>query len=158
MPRISDARSRLMEAARTLIWENSYGSTSVDSICAQAGVQKGSFYHFFTSKSELATAALEADWQAKRAVLDEIFSSTRPPLERLTGYFEHTYRQAGRRPRQMRRGARLRSLQSRLRGQHPGPCHPRQGPGNPRRPGEILSRPPCATPMPKAPSTPRMPA
>ena len=91
MPRISDARARLLEAARTLIWENSYGSTSVDSICAKAGVQKGSFYHFFSSKSELATESLEADWQSKRAALDEIFSSTRPPLERLTHYFDHIY-------------------------------------------------------------------
>lgn len=91
MPRISDAKLRLMEAARTLIWENSYGSTSVDAICAKAGVQKGSFYHFFASKSELATEALEADWREKRAALDETFSSTRPPLERLCNYFDLVY-------------------------------------------------------------------
>ncbi len=57
MPRISDAKPRLMDAARTLIWENSYGSTSVDAICLKAGVRKGSFYHFFESKSALATEA-----------------------------------------------------------------------------------------------------
>jgi TetR/AcrR family transcriptional repressor of nem operon len=77
-----------MEAARTLIWESSYGSTSVDAICLKADVRKGSFYHFFDSKSTLAVEALEADWQAKRARLDEMFSPQVPPLERLSTYFD----------------------------------------------------------------------
>lgn len=91
MPRISDAKLRLMEATRTLIWENSYGSTSVDAICLKAGVRKGSFYHFFESKSTLASEALEADWQARRAKLDEMFSPQVPPLDRLRHYFEYVF-------------------------------------------------------------------
>jgi TetR/AcrR family transcriptional repressor of nem operon len=78
-----------MEAARTLIWENSYGTTSVDAICLKAGVRKGSFYHFFESKSTLATESIEADWQAKRACLDEMFSPQVPPLDRLRNYFDY---------------------------------------------------------------------
>lgn len=78
-----------MDAVRTLIWENSYGSTSVDAICLKAGVQKGSFYHFFESKSTLATESLEADWQAKRARLDEMFSPQVPPLARLRNYLDY---------------------------------------------------------------------
>lgn len=62
MPRGSDAKDRLMQAAMDLIWTNSYGATSVDAICQKAGARKGSFYHFFASKSELAVKALEADW------------------------------------------------------------------------------------------------
>ncbi|MGA3172487.1 MAG: TetR/AcrR family transcriptional regulator [Chthoniobacteraceae bacterium] len=80
-----------MDAVRTLIWENSYGSTSVDAICHKAGVRKGSFYHFFESKSTLATEALEADWQAKRAKLDEMFSPLVPPLDRLRNYFDYVF-------------------------------------------------------------------
>ena len=91
MPRVSDAKLRLMEAARTLIWESSYGSTSVDAICLRAGVHKGSFYHFFDSKSALASEALEADWQAKRARLDEMFSPQVPPLDRLRHYFDYVF-------------------------------------------------------------------
>jgi len=91
MPRVSDAKLRLMEAARTLIWENSYGSTSVDAICVKAGVHKGSFYHFFESKSTLATDAIEADWQDKRARLDEMFSPQVPPLDRLRNYFDYVF-------------------------------------------------------------------
>jgi TetR/AcrR family transcriptional repressor of nem operon len=91
MPRQSDVEERLMNAAMDLIWENSYGSTSVDAICERAGAKKGSFYHFFESKSELAVKALEADWQQKRAKMDQIFSPSIPPLERLRVYFEHVY-------------------------------------------------------------------
>ncbi|MEW6302079.1 MAG: TetR/AcrR family transcriptional regulator [Verrucomicrobiota bacterium] len=87
MPRVSDAKQRLMEAAINLIWENSYGSTSVDAICAKAKVKKGSFYYFFASKSDLAVAAMEDNWQTKQADLDRVFSPTIPPLERLTNYF-----------------------------------------------------------------------
>ena len=70
-----------------MIWELSYGATSVDDICKAAGVKKGSFYHFYSSKSELAVAALEADWQKKKPSFDAIFSSTVPPLERIANYF-----------------------------------------------------------------------
>ena len=58
MPRVSNTRERLTDAAMDLIWENSYAATSVDAICDRAGVKKGSFYYFFKSKSELAVAAL----------------------------------------------------------------------------------------------------
>jgi TetR/AcrR family transcriptional repressor of nem operon len=91
MPRTSTAKERLTDAALKLIWGNSYGATSVDAICEQAQVKKGSFYYFFKSKSDLAVAALEADWKRHRAQLDSIFSATTPPLERLERYLDFTY-------------------------------------------------------------------
>jgi TetR/AcrR family transcriptional repressor of nem operon len=84
-------KERLTDAAMDLIWENSYGATSVDAICARAGAKKGSFYHFFKSKSELAAAALEADWKMRKADMDSIFSPTIPPLERLERYFDFVH-------------------------------------------------------------------
>ena len=88
MPRVSNMKERLCDAAIGLMWENSYGTTSVDSICERAGAKKGSFYYFFKSKSELAAAALEADWAKKRAQMDAVFSPTVPPLERFERYFD----------------------------------------------------------------------
>jgi TetR/AcrR family transcriptional repressor of nem operon len=84
-------KERLTDAAMGLIWENSYGATSVDAICERAGAKKGSFYYFFKSKSELAAAALEADWNKKRAEMDAIFSPTVPPLERFERYFDFVH-------------------------------------------------------------------
>ena len=91
MPRVSDMKERLMDAAMDLMWQNSYGAASVDAICERAGAKKGSFYYFFKSKSELAAAALEADWNKKRAEMDSMFSPTVPPLERLDRYFDFVY-------------------------------------------------------------------
>ena len=84
-------KERLLDAAMDLIWENSYGTTSVDAICERAGAKKGSFYYFFKSKSELAAAALEDCWNKKKAEMDSIFSATVPPLERLNRYFDFVH-------------------------------------------------------------------
>jgi len=91
MPRTSTAKERLTDAALEMIWENSYGATSVDAICERAKVKKGSFYYFFKSKSELAAAALEADWVKHQPELDASFSASIPPLERLQRYFISCY-------------------------------------------------------------------
>lgn len=91
MGRTSDARERLLTAALDLIWTNSYGSISVDDICARAGVKKGSFYHFFPSKADLAVAAYEEHWREKQPELDAIFSPQLPPLERLRRWTAYIY-------------------------------------------------------------------
>jgi TetR/AcrR family transcriptional regulator, transcriptional repressor for nem operon len=91
MGRTSDARERLLKVAVDLIWQQSYGSVSVDNICDRAGVKKGSFYYFFPSKSELAVAAYEEHWQQRRPVYDQAFSSLVPPLERIENYCRMIY-------------------------------------------------------------------
>lgn len=83
MGRTSDAKERLVEAVIELIWTGSYGSTSVDQICERAGVKKGSFYHFFESKTDLALAGLDHSWAEHRLQLDQVFSPVVPPLERI---------------------------------------------------------------------------
>ena len=83
MGRTSDARARLIEAMSELIWLGSYGSTSVEQICDRAEVKKGSFYHFFASKCELALAAIDEASVEIFAQLDRIYSPTVPPLERI---------------------------------------------------------------------------
>jgi TetR/AcrR family transcriptional repressor of nem operon len=91
MGRVSDARNKLMDAVLELMWTGSYGTTTIDQICEKAGVKKGSFYHFFESKSHLALQALDTSWQSRRAELDGIFSVTIPPLERLQKYCDFNY-------------------------------------------------------------------
>jgi TetR/AcrR family transcriptional repressor of nem operon len=79
----SESKRKLLEAAIEMISQSSYGSVSVDDICAKAGVNKGSFYYAFKSKSDLAVAAYERHWEHKREKLDRIFSPQLGPLERL---------------------------------------------------------------------------
>lgn len=89
MGRPSDAKEKLLQVAFDLIWNQSYGSVSVDQICDRASVNKGSFYHFFPSKSDLAVEAYEEHWREKQPELDRIFSPQIPPLERLELWCKH---------------------------------------------------------------------
>src|ERR1700682_358181 len=91
MARVSNMKKRLTDASLDLIWHDSYGATSVDAICERAGAKKGSFYYFFKSKAELTAAALEADWNKRRADMDALFSPTIPPLERFDRYFDYVH-------------------------------------------------------------------
>ena len=59
MPRTSDARERIVAAAARLFLERSYQAVGVDELCQAADVRKGSFYHYFQSKSELAKAVVD---------------------------------------------------------------------------------------------------
>ena len=51
------ARDKLLDAAVTLIRRNGFAATSVDQLCAAAGLTKGGFFHHFASKEALGVAA-----------------------------------------------------------------------------------------------------
>ena len=88
MGRTSDARERLILAARGLFHANSYESVSVDDLCREADVRKGSFYHFFPSKRDLAIATLDAYWERTRTeVIDPALTGDDPPLARIERLF-----------------------------------------------------------------------
>lgn len=100
MGRTSDARERLIEEASRLFHERSYEGVGVQELCDAADINKGSFYHFFKSKDELAGAVIDAYWVAIR---DELLAPTLAddvaPLARIERFFEELTREqrAGRR-------------------------------------------------------------
>ncbi len=83
-----DTKQILIDTALALIWMSSYGSVSVDDICKAAGVKKGSFYHFFPSKVDLAVAAMEHSYHEVKPLYDTIFSPDTPPLRRFERMME----------------------------------------------------------------------
>ena len=88
MPRSSTARARLVECAGRRIHASSYAAVSVEDLCADAGVQKGSFYYFFRSKRDLALAAVDDQWAHTRAtLLEPAFAPDVAPLERIARFF-----------------------------------------------------------------------
>lgn len=93
MGRVSDAKEKLMKAVTELIWTGSYGSTTIDHICERAGVKKGSFYYFFDSKAALAEEAIQSAWDEYRPKLDQVFSPSLPPLERIHRFCEFEYQE-----------------------------------------------------------------
>ena len=88
MPRTTTARAQLIASATRLIHSSSYLAVSVDELCADAGVRKGSFYYFFPSKRELALAAIDEQWTWTRAnILEPAFAPDVKPLERFERFF-----------------------------------------------------------------------
>ncbi len=89
MGRTSDAKDRLMKAALTLHWEESYGTVTIDDICQRAEVKKGSFYYFFPGKAELAVATIEHMWATVwKPFFDSHLSLDKEPVQRFRDYFE----------------------------------------------------------------------
>ena len=59
VPRDKGHREKLIAAANKLVLKKGLSATRVDEVCAEAGVTKGSFYHHFESKEDMASALLE---------------------------------------------------------------------------------------------------
>lgn len=88
-PVIPERKRKLIDAAMRLIMKQGFSGTSVDMICAEAGVTKGSFFHYFSSKEELCAVAMEAwtcGWVQILAMAG--FDEIPDPLDRLNRLFE----------------------------------------------------------------------
>ncbi len=59
MKKGEESRQRLIECAAELFWENGYSATGISEILKQTGLPKGSFYFYFKSKDDLASAVTE---------------------------------------------------------------------------------------------------
>lgn len=89
MAQAGDTREELIEVTMHLMWAHGYGGVSVDRICKDAGVNKGSFYHFFPSKQALVLEAMERAWTiARTGLYDVAFDPALPPLERFSRLIE----------------------------------------------------------------------
>ena len=83
------SKARLLDAALHEIRAKGYTATTVDDICAAAQLTKGSFFHHFDGKEDLAIAAAEHF----SAMADRLFASApyqkiSDPLDRLLAYVD----------------------------------------------------------------------
>lgn len=89
MGRKSDAAERLVTAMAALVHRRGYLAVGVDDVCKEAGVKKGSFYHFFASKRDLMLAAIERQGQmGKQVLVGAAFAGDLPPLKRIERLLE----------------------------------------------------------------------
>jgi TetR/AcrR family transcriptional regulator, transcriptional repressor for nem operon len=88
-PRMATARQKLLEAALSVIRTKGYAATTVDELCAEAGVAKGSFFHHFKSKEAVAVAAADYWSETTRALFAAApYHRHADPLDRVLGYID----------------------------------------------------------------------
>ncbi len=83
----SNTRTKILEAASRLFYEQGYHLTGINQVIAEADVAKASFYYHFCSKEDLCVAYLEQRHQDWFGWLREEVERSREPLERLLGLF-----------------------------------------------------------------------
>jgi TetR/AcrR family transcriptional regulator, transcriptional repressor for nem operon len=86
---LHDSKARLLDAAIKVVRTRGYNATHVEDVCAEAGVTKGSFFHHFKSKDDLALAALERWKQATGALFANApYHQPADPLDRILAYLD----------------------------------------------------------------------
>lgn len=111
------AKQKVIEAAQELMTSNGYSATTVDEIISRAGVSKGSVYHAFKSKEELAITALE-DYERKGwdIVSQGSYTKVEDPIDRAMAFVEHVKKKA---PQLWEHGCLLGSISLEVVDRHP---------------------------------------
>ena len=84
-----DARSKLLDAALSVIRHKGYSASTVDELCSAAGVTKGAFFHHFKSKDALGVAAADHWSETTSALFSEAaYHGHADPLDRVLAYVD----------------------------------------------------------------------
>jgi AcrR family transcriptional regulator len=84
--RHGNRRDELVEAAAAVFARNGVAATTVDDVVREAGVAKGTFYLYFTTKDEVVTAVAERLVEVVGAVMERSLAAVgRSAADRLQG-------------------------------------------------------------------------
>jgi len=81
-------RQKILNLAREIFCEKGFHAVGTQEICQQAGILKGTLYHFFSSKLDLALEALSAYSLDARSEFDAIATADLAPTQRLIRLFD----------------------------------------------------------------------
>jgi len=92
----SETKLKLVDAGVKLMRAHGYNATTVDDICAEAGVTKGGFFHYFKSKDDIARAAVTHFHEGKVKSYEEApFRKLADPLDRVFGRLDYVKESMG---------------------------------------------------------------
>ena len=84
-----ESKTRILDAALRVIRTKGYSASRIEDICAAAGLTKGSFFHHFKSKEDMAVAAADHWSSGTRAFFERApYHALADPRERLLGYVD----------------------------------------------------------------------
>ncbi|MFP6850929.1 MAG: TetR/AcrR family transcriptional regulator [Pseudomonas sp.] len=84
----SDVRQEILNVGQRIMAAKGYSAVGLNEILATAGVPKGSFYHYFSSKDAFGEALLEDYFSTYLADLDQVLALPRLNMaQRLTKYW-----------------------------------------------------------------------
>lgn len=81
-------KEKLLEAAQCLMLAKGFAATTVDEICEQAGLTKGSFFHYFDSKDHLGDALLSRFCESSQKMHRGFCADEKDPLKRVYRYID----------------------------------------------------------------------
>ncbi len=87
MPKRSDKRDRLINAAAELFWLHGYAATSLADIAKASGVPLGNVYYYFRTKAELADAVADLFVAQMSGALSDIEGRYPDPADRIGAFF-----------------------------------------------------------------------
>lgn len=91
-PRATDTRRVILDAAQRIMAHKGYAAVGINEVLAEAGVPKGSFYHYFASKDAFGEAMMTSYFQEYLADMDRILGrGDRSAAARLMDYWQQWY-------------------------------------------------------------------
>ena len=97
-----DAKDKLIETMSDLLWRQGLVGTSPKAVQEQAQVGQGSMYHHFSSKNDLALAAIQRNADELIAKTEKIFNEPGTAYDKISAFLL--------RPRNMQMGCKIGNL------------------------------------------------
>lgn len=90
--KINDTRNLIIQTGADLIGTKGFGATGINGILTVAGVPKGSFYHYFSSKNDFGLAIIDTFADEYDTKLELILNDhSRSCVDRLRAYFDNGF-------------------------------------------------------------------
>ncbi|MFI2364042.1 TetR/AcrR family transcriptional regulator [Promicromonospora sp. NPDC019610] len=87
-----ETRKSLLDSARRIVAVKGYAAVGINEVLAEAGVPKGSFYHWFSSKDAFGEAMMEAYFDEYLTTMDAIVADkSKSSAEHLMRYWQNFY-------------------------------------------------------------------
>ena len=90
----SATKARLLDAAERLMLARGFAATSVKGVCAAAKLTKGSFFHYFESKEDLARTLLARFCASGREARASACCGAEDPLARVHSHIDFALKMA----------------------------------------------------------------